>query len=262
MLINNPRRNIKLIDLVDFYDPDFSYNKIYDFVSNWLKTEKQYLVNENMFDDFIQILCDRFYERDLNFDTFLDAKIKIRNVLRKNREKAKRMYIASLIEINPLNTYEHLTDNETNGTGSNESNTTSNIHSKDENGTTSNTRNSGTDTNKGYNLHSDTPSDSLNVTDLVSSGSNYITDVQNNKSDTIHGHVVDGIVKGNSEGETNSNTHNASDYKDDRFFKEVAKGYDGHPAELLNKFVNLNLDVVNFYIEQIEREAIFSNILY
>lgn len=262
MLINNPNRNIRLIDLLDMTQIDFNYNDLYNVVGDWLKSEKIYLVNENLFDDFIEMFCDRFYQRELNFDTFLDCKLKIRNTLRKYREKAKRMYQASLIEINPLNTYEHLTDNNGNTTGDSVTNSKYKGVDVVSSNHTDKVKNSGSDSVDSWHLHSDTPSDSQNLTDLKGSNPNYVTDVTNDHNKTTHGQVTD--TTGNSS--TNSNTENNSDtkndYSEDRIFHELAKGYDGHPGDLLNKYVNLNLDTINFYLDMIEKECIFSNILY
>ena len=261
MVINNPKRNIRLIDLLDMYahNEPFNYDNLYEIIKNWLGTEKKYLVNETMFDDFCELLCDRFYERNLNFDTFLDCKLKIRNTLRKYREKAKRMFDASLIDINPMQTYEHDTEHTGNNTG--------NSSDKGENsGETHSTFNSVHDpsehktTVKNWDLHSDTPSDSIKLDNMIGANANYITDANNSQNVTSES----GTLKDNSNNDSNFHNGDSREHKylDDIYFHELQKGYDGIPSDLLNKYIELNLDVVNFYLDMIEHECIFSNILY
>lgn len=262
MMINNPMTSMRLIDLLDMNNTNlynFDYTELYEVVGEWLSSEKNELVNTSLYNDFIKTFCDRFYSRNLNFDTFLDFKIKIRDCLRNNREKAKRMFEAGLLEINPLNTYSH----EIEHTGDNKGDRNTVTHTDTE--STYDNDNDVTrkykDTHDYYKLHSDTPSDTMNLTNMVAGGTNYVTDVDNTKDVTTNESIVD-HTKNEGRDLSKATGNNNSSYKDDIHYKELQVGYDGHPADLINKYIELNLDVVNFYMTCIEEACLFSSILY
>lgn len=262
MMINNPVTSMRLIDLLDMNNTDlfnFDYSKLYDVVGDWLSSERTQLVNDSLYDDFIKTFCDRFYSRNLNFDTFLDFKIKLRDCLRNNKEKAKRMFEAGLLEINPLNTYKHEVEHNGDNKGNRESNSTNNTESTYSNDTDVTRKYK--DTHDYYKLHSDTPSDNVNLTNLVAGGTGYVTDVDNTKDVTTNESLDDHTNnKGSDTSEAKGS--NKTNYEDDIYFNELQVGYDGHPVDLINKYINLNLDVVNFYMQCIEDACLFSSILY
>lgn len=229
MLIENPNRKFKMIHLLELNNSnlyDFNYDDVYNVVEIWLESEKKYFFNESFFRKFVEAFCDRFFRRDFNFDTFLDFKIALRDVFRKYKDNADRIYESSLLEINPLYTTYIENESTTNDKG----------ESQNKNHSENN------DTN--YNLFSDTPSNSLNLDDLFSVKSNYITNASNNKNTNKR------------DDENTNNFENSSD------FKALQKGYNGMVADLLNNYIQLNLDVIRYYLEWIEEENLFSSVLY
>lgn len=229
MLIENPNRKFKLIHLIELNDSnlyDFKYEDVYNVVEQWLESEKDYFFNKDFFRKFIEAFCDRFFRRDFNFDTFLDFKIALRNTFKKYRDNADRIYESSLLKLNPL--YTTYMENESN---------------TDDKGKSENTNHSEND-DQNYNLFSDTPQSSLNVTDLFDIKNKYITNATNNKNTNKH------------DDNSNSNFENTSE------FKSLQKGYNGLVADLLNNYIQLNLDVIQYYLDWIEDECLFSSILY
>lgn len=229
MFIENPNRKFKLAHLIELNDSNlynFQYEDLYNVVEEWLQSEKKYFFNGDFFREFIESFCDRFYSRDFNFDTFLDFKLKLRDVFKKYRDNAKRIYESSLIELNPLYTTYIENESSTNDSGKSENEN----HSENE------------DTN--YNLFSDTPQSELDVSDLFDVKNKYITNATNNKNK-------------NTRDDKNKNTYeNSSD------FKSLQKGYNGMVADLLNNYIQLNLDVIRYYLDWIEEECLFSSVLY
>ena len=157
---------------------------------------------------------------------FLDFKIALRNTFKKYRDNADRIYESSLLKLNPL--YTTYIENESN---------------TDDKGKSENTNHSEND-DQNYNLFSDTPQSSLNVTDLFDVKNKYITNATNNKNTNKH------------DDNSNSNFENTSE------FKSLQKGYNGLVADLLNNYIQLNLDVIQYYLDWIEDECLFSSVLY
>lgn len=229
MFIENPNRKFKLAHLLEMDKSnlyDFQYEDLYNVVEKWLESEKEYFFNKDFFRKFVESFCDRFFRRDFNFDTFLDFKLALRDVFRKYKDNADRIYQSSLLELNPLYTTYIENESTTNDEGKSENKN----HTDNE------------DTN--YNLFSDTPQSSLNVDDLFSLKSNYITNASNNKN----------VNK--RDDNSDSNFKNTSD------FKSLQKGYNGLVADLLNNYIELNLDVIKHYLDWIEEECLFSSVLY
>lgn len=108
---------IKLVDFIDMYDPEVDiYNEVIQFCKQFLKSSKKYFFTDDqaIFDKFCELFALTFYSRTLNFESTLDFKMKLDALLLYNHEKYKKIFDASLIEINPLLTYHHETNhNET-----------------------------------------------------------------------------------------------------------------------------------------------------
>lgn len=284
MFVNNPTQTIRIADLLDMYKNDFNYEDLYKIVGNWLQSEFKYFVlaDESLWNTFIESFCDRFYSRNLNFYTTLDFKLKLRDVLKASKNRAKRIYEVDLLEINPLITFNHLTEKTEKSTGVTNSNNNSNSTSIS-NGTTSNADNtqssnktndnstsSGNSAN--YDLHSDTPSNAVNIDDLFSVAKNFVTDANNNKahnnSESYSNSTYIGNVsrssKNDSESSLKENSTNAgkTEFTNDNIFNEISKGYNGEPTELIRKYMNLKTDVIQFYLDEIENACLFSSILY
>lgn len=284
MFVNNPTQTIRIADLLDMYKNDFNYEDLYKIVGNWLQSEIKYFVisDETLWGNFIESFCDRFYSRNINFYTTLDFKLKLRDVLRASKNRAKRIYEVDLLDINPLITFNHLTEKTEKSTGVTNSNNNSNSTSIS-NGTTSNADNtqssnktndnstsSGNSAN--YDLHSDTPSNAVNIDDLFSVAKNFVTDANNNKahnnSESYSNSTYIGNVsrssKNDSESSLKENSTNAgkTEFTNDNIFNEISKGYNGEPTELIRKYMDLKTDVIQFYLDEIENACLFSSILY
>lgn len=284
MYVNNPTQTIRIADLLDMYKNDFNYEDLYKIVGNWLQSEIKYFVlaDESLWNTFIESFCDRFYSRNLNFYTTLDFKLKLRDVLRASKNRAKRIYEVDLLEINPLITFNHLTEKTEKNTGVTNSNNNSNSTSIS-NGTSVNSDNSQSNNKTvdssntignsiNYDLHSDTPSNAVNIDDLFSVAKNYVTDANNNKSknnsESSSNSTFTGNVSSSSRNENESslkeNSTNAgkTEFSNDNIFNEISKGYNGEPTELIKKYMDLKTDVIQFYLDEIEKACLFSSILY
>lgn len=296
MYVNNPSYTMKLADLLDLYKDNFNYEDLYNVVGVWLSTEKVYFFknDDTLWNNFIQSFCDRFYSRNMNFYTTLDFKLKLRDVLRSSKNRATRVYESELLKINPLKTFSHVTDrNESskgnsksinNSNGKTENVTNVNDTSNSDSKTTAETKNKTTDngttenTSTSYDLHSDTPSNAVNIDDLFSVAKNFVTDADNNKSHSKATNSNTNDFTGsstsnssdknernsvtNSNGVNELNSNGTNEFLNENLFKEVSEGYDGNPTDLIEKYMNLKTDVVQFYLDEIENACLFSSILY
>lgn len=260
MYKNNPNYTLKLIDLVNMYDKIFNYENLYEKVKNFLDSEKKYFYTDDSseWNKFIEFFCDTFFDRELNFDTFLDFKIAFRKMLKKYQDRAVRFVTVKANELNPLNTYHRESDSNTNTSHNvdRSSNSTSLSQSNSKNHSKSE---SSTD-NKDFYLHSDTPANSVNIDNLFSTESNFITDA-NNSQGTNKSTMID-----DSNGDTNSSS-NISDTANENgnntsLYNEVSNGYEGNAIELLHNYLELTTNVLNMYMDWIEIEHLFSSVLY
>ena len=296
MFVNNPTQTIRIADLLDMYKLDFNYEDLYNIVGKWLDSEKKYFVieDETLWGNFIESFCDRFYSRNINFYTTLDFKLKFRDLLRSTKNQATRIYESELLKINPLKTFSHVTDRNENLKGNSKS--TNNSKSKSENVTNVNDKSNGESkstiktqnksvdkgnnevTSTSYDLHSDTPSNAVNIDDLFSVAKNYVTDANNNKSHSRsknsnnNNYTGSSVNNSNDKNERNSltnsngtnelNSNGTNEFLNENLFKEVSEGYDGNPVDLIEKYMELKTDVIQFYLDEIESACLFSSILY
>lgn len=276
MYVNNPNYTIKLSDLLDLYKDNFNYEDLYDVVGTWLSSEKVYFFknDDTLWNGFIQAFCDRFYSRNMNFYTTLDFKLKLRDVLRSSKNRATRVYESELLKINPLKTFSHLTDRKENLKGNSTSESNINDVAKNESKSNVSTNNNSVDlvnnesTSTSYDLHSDTPSNAVNIDDLFSVAKNFVTDADNNKSKSTGTNKTtnefNGSVENSLSGENkrNSVTNGTNEFLNENLFKEVSEGYNGNPVDLIEKYMKLKTDVIQFYLDEIENACLFSSILY
>lgn len=296
MYVNNPSYTMKLADLLDLYKDNFNYEDLYNVVGMWLSTEKVYFFknDDTLWNNFIQSFCDRFYSRNMNFYTTLDFKLKLRDVLRSSKNRATRVYESELLKINPLKTFSRITDRNENLKGNSKStnnsngktenvtnvNDTSNSDSKSTAETKNKTTDNGTNetTSTSYDLHSDTPSNAVNIDDLFSVAKNFVTDAKNNKSHSKATNTNNNDFTGsstsnssdknernsvtNSNGVNELNSNGTNEFLNENLFKEISEGYDGNPTDLIEKYMNLKTDVIQFYLDEIENACLFSSILY
>ena len=260
MYKNNPNYTLKLIDLVNMYDTNFNYENVYEKVKNLLDSEKKYFYTDdtNEWNKFIEFFCDTFFDRELNFDTFLDFKIAFRKMLKKYQDRAVRFVTVKANELNPLNTYHRESDSNTNT--SHNADRSSNSTSFSQSNSKNHSKSKSSSDNKDFSLHSDTPANSVNIANLFSTESNFITDA-NNSQGTNKSTMID-----DSNGDTNSSS-NISDTANENgnntsLYNEVSNGYEGNAIELLHKYLELTTNVMNMYMDWIESEHLFSSILY
>lgn len=177
--------------------------------------------------------------------------------------------------------------------------TDTNTHSGSDTTETHNT-NTNTGTVTTYNLHSDTPSNTINIDNLFNTDNNYVTDVTNDKttndltvtddgsntvtfgsankikSDALNKFNTTEILvndynseshntttqKGESTTVANSHEKTKNIYSDNTILSELKEGFNGNQYDLLNAYMDLQTDVINFYLNEIEKACLFSNILY
>lgn len=264
MFLTSYNYGIRLIDLVDYTNPDTTFsdviNKVNELLTLNCKDEFYVLDDEDiLWNDFIKRFTRRFMYRTLSFDTYLNFCIKLNDVLTSNKVKLNNMYKAKLIEFNPLYNKYITTDidNENNKTGTkktdrkengnttrNETGTnnkksiggsiekttrTDNLH------TTDDTTNNGTE----YNLHSDSPRSSVSIDDMFKTDNNYITDAQNKKTNSRNNTTgtQTGTVKndGNVENHNNENGSFNADSTDISVFNSNILSTDNIKDTLVGK---------------------------
>lgn len=272
MLINNPTYTMRFIDLLDMYKDDFTYDDLYKVVGEWLSTEQKYFVNsdDTLWNKFIESLCDRFYSRNINFNTTLDFKLKLRDTLRKYHNQAERVLEVSMLNINPLSDYRHTTRRTEASKGTNKGQSVTNTSNRGESATSVTDDSKSTSTNRDenttYNLHSDTPSNAVNINDLFSVAKNYVTDATNNKSNnnSTNTNTTQGNSKSvnNSSSDSDSINDSVNEFSNSSTYNELSEGYNGNTVELVSKYMELVTDVIQFYLEAIENECLFSSVLY
>lgn len=260
MYKNNPNYTLKLIDLVNMYDTNFNYENVYEKVKKFLDSEQKYFYTDDSMEwnKFIEFFCDTFFDRELNFDTFLDFKIAFRKMLKKYQDRAVRFVTVKANELNPLNTYHRESDSNTNTNHQidrNSSNVAEN-HSSSKNHSNSHSNSN----NKDFYLHSDTPANSVNIANLFSTESNFITDANNSQGNNNSTMIDDSIGDTNSSSKSSDLANESGSNKS--LYNEVSNGYEGNAIELLHKYLELTTNVMNMYIDWIESEHLFSSVLY
>ena len=273
---------IRLIDLVDYTNPDTTFsdviNKVNELLTFNCKDEFYVLDDEDiLWNDFVKRFTRRFMYRTLSFDTYLNFCIKLNDVFTSNKVKLNNMYKAKMIEFNPLYNKYITTDidNKNNKTGikrtnkkEKSKNSKKSLGKLSENITRTDdlhTINNGTE----YNLHSDSPRSSISIDDMFKTDNNYITDAQNkktfSKNDNVGTVKNDGITNNRNyekdKFNTNSNILSTDNIKDTLIGKQLLYGYDGNPTDLLKKYINFVIDTNEYLLNKIEEESLFMNII-
>lgn len=196
---------IKLVDFIDMYDPEIDiYEEVIQFCKKFLKSSKKYFFtdDEAIFDKFCELFALTFYSRTLNFETTLDFKMKLDALLLYNQMKYKKIFDASLIEINPLLTYHH----ETNHNESEKGNNGENFKNVDAHVNNS-SGNSGSKNTEYYDNYKETTS----YDDLKDEKS------FENRKDKVHGTFVHGLKNDQENKRLFSNTPQSNQDADDLF---------------------------------------------
>ena len=179
-------------------------------------------------------------------------------MLKKYQDRAVRFVTVKANELNPLNTYHRESDSNTNTNHQSDRNSKSFAENQIISKNLCNSLNYSS--SKDFNLHSDTPSNSVDIDNLFSTKSNFITDANNNQGTNTSNMIDD------STGDTNSNS-NITDTSNENgtnksLYNEVSNGYEGNAIELLHKYLELTTNVMNMYMDWIESEHLFSSVLY
>lgn len=304
MFLTNYNYGIKLIDLVDYTNPDITFSDVVDNINKLLSAncKEEYFINDDLlWNDFIKRFTRKFMYRTLSFDTYFEFCIKLNDVLTSNKVKLNNMYNAKLIKFNPMYNKMLITDTDNTSTKdgrTNYSNTENSVRKTDgfnkleySNVSNSNGNNKRTDdittktksggSNSDFNLHSDAPRSSVNVSDLFKTDDNYITDSQNRQgnfnesgSNTQTGTVINEISNG-----SNDNGNKKNDYKDNITIdsgntsltvdsikdtlkgKQLLQGYEGNPTDLIKKYINFVIDCNEYLLNQIEDANLFMSIV-
>lgn len=279
MYIANPVGTLRLIDLIDTSGfRDFDYSEIYEKTHHWLDSLKVKFYNETEWDAFIKRFCDRYYMRDFNFNTYLDFKLQLSVVLDSVRQNAENLEYLKVSDLGMLEDYRRYhTSNDTSSTNSDSttqdsstqatSGSSDNTHRSDSSSTQS-INDSSSDTS--YNLYSDTPSNTVNLDNMISKKNNYITNATNDKNTHTGTQNTDAVNTGtttdkstNKSNTTSTNTStNLSNGKSNSTHTEDTKEIHGSYLDFVQKMKTISDDIINFYLDEIENAQLFSNILY
>lgn len=288
----NVNYGIRLIDLVDYTNPNTTFNDVINEVNKLLtlNCREDFYIDDNiLWNDFVKRFTRKFCFRTLSYDTYLNFCIKLNDVFTSNKVKLNNMYKAKLIEFNPLYTKKITTENDVkkDRNGKSEYNKDENINNtKNDSGeSTSNTDYTKTDdnntisnsngSNDSYNLHSDSPRSSVKLSDLFSTDNNYITDAKNDSNNYINNdNTTQKNISKNVGNEKNNYSNNINEnkninensltvdnIKDTITGKELLYGYEGNPTDLLRKYINFVIDTNEYLLEQIDKENLFMNII-
>lgn len=259
MLINNPTYTIRLIDLVSHDDPFFTIEDLYTKVAEWLQRSKYHYYTDDAreWNKFIERFCNRFYSRNLNFDTYYEFQIKLNDCFDTYRDRVDRYVKLKVKELNPWTTY----GDETKETGENHGTDASNNTTTATGETTNKSSGSSTDKNDStnYNLHSDTPSSTVNIKNMFE-GSDYVTDATNDKNTSTSTSNSSNNSTSEKSDKTIAQGNNTSD--SNHLIDRIVQGYQGNPLEILDNVDKLTDDVINKYLEWIEESHLFSAIYY
>ncbi len=278
---------IRLIDLIDTNTQ--SIESLYSLMSSnliGLYDRQVYPVNDRvLWANFIERLCDRYFNRYLSFDTYYAWQLKLKFLLEQNKEKYIKIYENSLREIDPLLTFsesEHVEDNKE-STGSNETDTsggyvdninTSVIYGKSD--TTKDERKTTvkniTDDERTINAFTNNPksqsSMSAHLTELEYIDNEQLTINKNNYTNTSKNEgditvTTSGSDKnvGTNDGTSNSRSNGQYTGSDKGVLDRLRKGFNGNQLELLKKYEELYFDVNKEIIEDIERARLFMSVL-
>jgi len=278
---------IRLIDLIDA-----DKQSIYDLYSivgknlQFIYDKKIYPVeNVDLWEDFIERLCDRYFNRYLSFDTYYTFSLKLKFVIQNNREKYKRIWDASLKEINPLLSFEEteITDEGRETEGSNQAHSTNEFDNKNDTETkndlenktidaSSQTTNHITDDNRVVEGMSSNPKSQSSLSAKMTELKYIDTQrLQINKDDytTTVTNGGNTVVKDTGSTETHNNSNgistgsNQSSYEDKikALITRTKHGFNGSQVDLLEKYASIIFDMNNEIIEDINEAHLFMSTL-
>lgn len=289
-MINNPYG----FRIMDFMKPTDTFEDLENIWFNYLKDCKIYFVDEKIYKEFIERFVEKFYFRFISVQTTTEFKIRFKNFLRSTYEQAKRLqelnnenlklfynnYQISENELN--NVFESVSLNE--NKSKNESTTSNeNISSSNfENLTKSSQHGQQINENKpstfSRTLESDTPSQLISP-DKIFNDRTYVvkatetqnggvdkstiefrdfgTDSTSNTNDTSHS-----TTDASNKSETSSSNKGNANNKNNQKSNSKTFGYNGDIKKLINDYISISLDVINFYLNEVENYGLFKSILY
>ena len=279
MITNINNYGMKLIDFISPYD---DYSKVYDVWYNQLKEFAPLFVDKILYKDFIKRFIDRYYNRFIATQTITEFIIRFKNFLNTNKETATRLYHLKDLELELFFTNYQITKNELKGFSSNYSTNNNKFISNNNNvnsGTAQTLNNTNLHTGKNihtttidnFEVNSDLPKSAIDRKDLFTkeiyaTNSNHnknktknideFNETNSNKASTKNRNESSSFNNGSSENTIDGVADNTQDVLNETY------GYNGNIQELLNSYINVSLDVINFYLDEVEHFGLFSKILY
>lgn len=279
-------KTIRLIDLIDTSKQPIE--DLYKIMSKNLSNiyDKAYPVsNDELWENFIERLCDKYFNRYLSFDTYYTWSLKLKFLLEDNKEKYLRIYENSMREINPLLTFEETEnvneDRKSTGDSASSSQNSfeNNSDTKNEYGRTD-TRTDNltadftntTDKEVSINAFTTNPKsqsgvatslDSLIYIDneqLTQNTNNYHNKTENTGTQTTTA-GGDDTSNTKADGNSQSKTENSFENKDNNIIERLRKGFNGNQLELLKKYEEIYFDMNKEIINDIERAKLFMSVL-
>ena len=243
---------LTLYNLIDTGDINDLYQIVYNNLSPLL-IKGYYPVSDNiLFNDFIERFTDKYFNRYLNFYTYNMLYIKLKFVLENNKAKYKRIYEASLKEIDPLITYsdtEKIKEDTTNKGETSGSTTTKSDNNETHSGTDKNNTTikfldrdtESTYTPEGKETDATTTDDSKGgIKTITGSTSNPQTNNQNKMITDLEGFkFVDGqslMIQENNF----KNEHSYTNRKDTTHVKQKGEEYHNTDSILGTTYITIN----------------------
>lgn len=279
-MYTNNSYGIRFIDLSRNGDIDQNFYKYMKEYLNPIR-DQFFMDDDVLWNQFVERFTDHYYNRWINFITYHEFRIKLKELFRQYRYEFLNNYLLSIMDIDPLKNYEELVNYDGTLTSNGikvlntaidtKNNVKTTTESKGTGKSTSEGTTSNNTTNEGYNLHSDTPQDNINIKNMFSN-SNYVTSADNDQSssnskgtstDKTDTSTTDNTTSTTTGGTTTSNTgEEKSDTTNSNIYKILSTGYHGDKYELLEKFSRINYNAINTIFDKIDQAHLFQSILY
>lgn len=264
MLINNPQYTLRLIDLIDTSGfKAFDYFELYEKTHQWLDDLKVNFYDDTEWDTFIERFCDRYYMRSFNFNTYLEFKLQLKVTIENIKENAHNLATLKARELDVLADYQRVAKFKESNESKGSSNTTATAKDSSTGSSERNDNGSSSNSTFNYNLYSDTPSDTVNVTDIASGkNANYITNATNDKTTGSNTNKNQSSTKDSVDRTSSSSTGTSNNDFYTANKDELVNEIHGNYFEFVEKMKMINTDIIKFYLDSIEDAQLFSNVLY
>lgn len=267
---------------IDFVNP--KNNTIEELIKVWTNhfnpILEDVLIPQLNKSEFSKRFILKFYNRYIATQTITEFDLRFINFMLGVKEQAERLYNLKNKDLELFfNQYNISKSDVKNKVKSRADNTNINtvkgtITNKNNNTTKTTGRHKGTNnsthTNDSKHVVADTPADTQNVNNLFTNN-NYISNAEHTKNygkDT-NTNITDikDSTKNNFSGtqkndQTTDNVNkNINKSKSIQKNNNISYGYNGNIDDLVNAYMNISLDVINFYLEQAENYGLFKKIL-